>query len=660
MTLPVVSPFPFFTDLEGKPLEGGFIYLGSPNLNPETNPVSVFWDSAGTIPAAQPIRTIAGMPARYGTPTVLYVAGDYSVTVRNSRQELVYTTPTSVASALSAAILSVISGPTGAGNVGFQAVGGTATTVLAKLRELVSVTDYGAKCDGVTDDTAALVAADTAARSLNRPLYIPGPMNITTPTTIRALIIDTLGKIFTTNNNVTVASGQVIRPEWWGADPTNTSDSLAAFNACLANAKGRTVELSGGYKFSGPLLVDYADGYGLTIRGQGAAMITANGLTYNKCFLNFDGIAAGSKALTFKGVRGLVLENFFVSHKTSGTGGGTAVWLTQLDVFRISRVDIESQTGSSGAGFQFGATNGVDCAFMGLVEACEVFCQGGASFGVYPACTSITFLNCYQEGGYFFNKGSVYTTYITCASEGAPLFGYILNGTANTTFVQCAGEANGRGVFYLQSGCSQTNLISPFGAGNNTSNIAVEGDLVFLDGTAGANTNVLITSPTSLSSGSNTTSNIGATGTNGYTEIQNIYSPNLPKGLGGSQVWKTGYLVTTGDLEVQTFTPVITNWTNVGTPTITAKLVKKGKLVTFTVKVAPGTSIKSVAGSSYISLPVAEWGGLLIEGAASVVDSNAATATYGSALITTSGTVWLPSFGPLTVPVIITGTVMVN
>jgi hypothetical protein len=103
MSSSIVSPFPFFTDTTGAPLEGGYIFIGQSNLNPETAPVNVFWDAALTIPAAQPVRTVGGYPSRQGTPSRFYSATDtYSITVRNKNRALVFSafdqsdSPTSV------------------------------------------------------------------------------------------------------------------------------------------------------------------------------------------------------------------------------------------------------------------------------------------------------------------------------------------------------------------------------------------------------------------------------------------------------------------------------------------------------------------------------------------------------------------------------------
>lgn len=94
--LAVEFPLERFTDLDGSPLDGGSIYYGLPDLNPVTNQVAIFWDDAGTQQAAQPVRTSNGFAVRNGTPTAVYTAGDYSVSVYNRRGELVVSFPSSL------------------------------------------------------------------------------------------------------------------------------------------------------------------------------------------------------------------------------------------------------------------------------------------------------------------------------------------------------------------------------------------------------------------------------------------------------------------------------------------------------------------------------------------------------------------------------------
>jgi len=52
--LSIQPPYPAFAGSDGLPLENGYIWIGTVNLNPQLNPIAVFWDSALTIPAAQP------------------------------------------------------------------------------------------------------------------------------------------------------------------------------------------------------------------------------------------------------------------------------------------------------------------------------------------------------------------------------------------------------------------------------------------------------------------------------------------------------------------------------------------------------------------------------------------------------------------------------
>lgn len=92
MTAPVYALplYPVFHDLSGKPLDAGFVYIGVSGSNAEASPLPVFWDEDQTIPIAQPIRTINGYPARNGSQGAIYVAGDYSITVRDKQGRLVY------------------------------------------------------------------------------------------------------------------------------------------------------------------------------------------------------------------------------------------------------------------------------------------------------------------------------------------------------------------------------------------------------------------------------------------------------------------------------------------------------------------------------------------------------------------------------------------
>jgi hypothetical protein len=89
--LSVEPPFPAFADASGQPLDDGYIWIGTVNLNPITNPIVAYWNSAKTITAVQPIRTSGGYPVYQGTPARIYTASDYSIQVQNKNGTVVYT-----------------------------------------------------------------------------------------------------------------------------------------------------------------------------------------------------------------------------------------------------------------------------------------------------------------------------------------------------------------------------------------------------------------------------------------------------------------------------------------------------------------------------------------------------------------------------------------
>ncbi|NUG10199.1 hypothetical protein HUN13_01205, partial [Acinetobacter seifertii] len=88
--------FPLFSDVDGTPLDAGFIFVGNKNTDPEQTPVQVYWDSDLTIPAAQPIRTRNGFAARDGKASRLYIPIlEYSITIKNRNGTLVHNQPIS-------------------------------------------------------------------------------------------------------------------------------------------------------------------------------------------------------------------------------------------------------------------------------------------------------------------------------------------------------------------------------------------------------------------------------------------------------------------------------------------------------------------------------------------------------------------------------------
>jgi len=179
--LSIEVPFPVFQDRDGQPLENGYVWLGVANLNPQTNPVIAYFDKALTIPAAQPLRTINGYISNAGTPSQVYVDGaNFSILVQDSKGSMVYNFPDGTG--IDPNACGVIYNP--------PFTGAVATPVCVKLAETISVKDFGAVGDNVTDDTAAIQAAiDYVNLNGEAELLFPSGNYIITST----LIINPLG-----------------------------------------------------------------------------------------------------------------------------------------------------------------------------------------------------------------------------------------------------------------------------------------------------------------------------------------------------------------------------------------------------------------------------------------------------------------------------------
>jgi hypothetical protein len=136
--------YPIFTDIDGQPLEAGYVWIGQANLDPQVNPINVYWDAALSIPATQPIRTLGGYPSRNGTPARLYVNSDYSIRVMNKNGSTIYSAPAATERINSALISNIDASQVAYNPAGTGAV---ATTVQAKLRNTVSRAEYASDSD---------------------------------------------------------------------------------------------------------------------------------------------------------------------------------------------------------------------------------------------------------------------------------------------------------------------------------------------------------------------------------------------------------------------------------------------------------------------------------------------------------------------------------
>lgn len=91
----ILPPYPMFFDLAGKPLEGGSVYIGEAGYEARSKPKASFFDMALTVPTGTStgaaVRTSGGYPTFNGAARMIYVDGDFSITVLDRNGVLLYT-----------------------------------------------------------------------------------------------------------------------------------------------------------------------------------------------------------------------------------------------------------------------------------------------------------------------------------------------------------------------------------------------------------------------------------------------------------------------------------------------------------------------------------------------------------------------------------------
>jgi hypothetical protein len=150
MPLSVQVPFPVFQDSDGQPLDAGYVWIGQPYLAPQTNPLQVYFDRDLTIPAAQPLRTLNGYISNSGTPAQVYVdSPNFSILVQDKKGILIYTF--NDASGINPDSQGIAYDP--------PFPNSSPTNVEVKLAQFVSIKDFGAVGNGVTNDYSAIQTA---------------------------------------------------------------------------------------------------------------------------------------------------------------------------------------------------------------------------------------------------------------------------------------------------------------------------------------------------------------------------------------------------------------------------------------------------------------------------------------------------------------------
>jgi len=160
----ITNPFPYFAEAG----TGGFIYVGTENLNAITNQITVYRDADLTLPWAQPIRTVDGYPAYQGAKAGLYTAVDtVSLTVLDGNGGLV-SSDLSVSGFVTVAELAE---PTGAAGIG-AATGGTVEDGIWKIGNQTAVQGSLLRVDKLLEDNTVEPLEDRGGYWPGSPVYV--------------------------------------------------------------------------------------------------------------------------------------------------------------------------------------------------------------------------------------------------------------------------------------------------------------------------------------------------------------------------------------------------------------------------------------------------------------------------------------------------------
>ena len=313
----------------------------------------------------------------------------------------------SAASAVEAAASAALAGDASSTTYTQGGVGSVETTVASKLQETISVKDFGAVGDGVTDDTASIQSAITSAASLKYGLKFEA------------------GKNYLVSSPLSFSNSANTVPRW------------VDFDGCAITASG---------SFSGASVVYVENPQGkVDTFWMKNAYIDATGVNYgfylkggqDGRYSSLQAVNATSHGFLIQGEAGFgIYYNVFDTCKSGGSTKGNGG-----DGFRISGVsgrfanantflNCASQYNTAG-GFRIGISSGN--VFVGCAAE-ESVADAGFVFG--DSVTSVSIIGGFTENNTYSATDTSFRILSGAAVDNIRISGGRHNGTTNGDFTQ--------------------------------------------------------------------------------------------------------------------------------------------------------------------------------------------------------------------------------